>query len=142
MSIRKVSFLLTLTALILLFSHFKLHPRMAFIRRLTGTDLMEKHILFMTNILVKLNFFQINRKQKMNLCTLKIQALEQEWIIIRLTGVSRTRVRADGRSSISDQISRADLTNMAIWILYRLQTMAATQFLVTSVNFRMLMTDF
>ena len=50
----------------------KLHPRMAFIRRHTGTDLMEKHISFMTNILVKLNFFQISQKLKMNLCTFKI----------------------------------------------------------------------
>ena len=49
---------------------------MAFIRRHTGTDLMEKYISFMTNILVKLNFFQISQKLKMNLCTFKIQVLE------------------------------------------------------------------
>ena len=51
------------------------NSRMAFIQLHTGIDSMEKLILFMTNILVKLNSFLTSLKLRMNLCILKIQIL-------------------------------------------------------------------
>ena len=89
---------------------------MAFIRRHTGTDSMAKHISFMINILVKLNFFRNSQKLKMNHCTFKIKTLEQEGITIQFTGVTRMdRALLQVQIWFVESLDRLETLESSIW---------------------------